>query len=191
MFVIPVPTAKYYKEMLAHCKAMLEYQNGMVAIHPRFNKLITSLNASARYAADTQSQVNSNECHNGTSCAINSPQTQGDGSASSPTNLQVSKTNEVEEQEAPPAGHPGDVLFTLLAFDCKIDLTLEQRPIFCIVVDPATFKGELRCVPLMPAGDVAVCVIFIEEDHFSVTSPCELPMIQIQGQSVKCFSRFF
>jgi hypothetical protein len=43
MFVIPVPIAKYYKEMLARCKAMLEYQNGMVAIHPRFNKLITSL----------------------------------------------------------------------------------------------------------------------------------------------------
>ena len=29
--------------MLAHCKAMMEYQNGYVAIHPRFNKLITSL----------------------------------------------------------------------------------------------------------------------------------------------------
>jgi hypothetical protein len=29
--------------MLAHAKEMLEYQQGMVAIHPRFNKLITSL----------------------------------------------------------------------------------------------------------------------------------------------------
>jgi hypothetical protein len=29
--------------MLAHCKELLEYQNGMVAIHPRFNKLITAL----------------------------------------------------------------------------------------------------------------------------------------------------
>ena len=29
--------------MLAHAKEMLEYQNGMVAIHPRFNKLITAL----------------------------------------------------------------------------------------------------------------------------------------------------
>jgi hypothetical protein len=28
--------------MLAHCKELLEYQNGMVAIHPRFNKLITA-----------------------------------------------------------------------------------------------------------------------------------------------------
>ena len=29
--------------MLAHCKELLEYQNGMVAIHPRFNKLLTAL----------------------------------------------------------------------------------------------------------------------------------------------------
>ena len=29
--------------MLAHCKELLEYQNGMVAIHPIFNKLIVAL----------------------------------------------------------------------------------------------------------------------------------------------------
>jgi hypothetical protein len=29
--------------MLAHCKELLEYQNGMVVIHPRHNKLITAL----------------------------------------------------------------------------------------------------------------------------------------------------
>jgi hypothetical protein len=28
MFVIPVPFAKYHKEMLAHCKEVLEYKNG-------------------------------------------------------------------------------------------------------------------------------------------------------------------
>ena len=43
MFVIPVYFSKQHKSMLAHCKAMLEYQNGHMAIHPRFNKLITSL----------------------------------------------------------------------------------------------------------------------------------------------------
>jgi DNA integrity scanning protein DisA with diadenylate cyclase activity len=43
MFVIPVPFSKEHKSMLAHCKELLEYQNGMVAIHPRFNKLITAL----------------------------------------------------------------------------------------------------------------------------------------------------
>ena len=43
MFVIPVPFNKEHKHMLAHCKEMMEYQNGQVAIHPGFNKLITSL----------------------------------------------------------------------------------------------------------------------------------------------------
>ena len=43
MFVIPVPFSKEHKALLAHCKELLEYQNGMVAIHPKFTKLITSL----------------------------------------------------------------------------------------------------------------------------------------------------
>ena len=43
MFIIPVPFAKYHKQMLAHCKEMMEYQNGLMAIHPRHNKLITVL----------------------------------------------------------------------------------------------------------------------------------------------------
>ena len=43
MFVIPVAFNKEHKHMLAHCKAMMEYQNGQVAIHPRYIKLITSL----------------------------------------------------------------------------------------------------------------------------------------------------
>ena len=33
--------------MLAHAKELLEYQNGMVAIHPRFNNLITALRTAA------------------------------------------------------------------------------------------------------------------------------------------------
>ena len=43
MFVIPVPFSKEHKNMLAHCKEMLEYRNGYMSINPRFNKLITSL----------------------------------------------------------------------------------------------------------------------------------------------------
>ena len=43
MFVIPVPFSKYHKQMIAHCKEMMEYHNGLMAIHPRINKLITSL----------------------------------------------------------------------------------------------------------------------------------------------------
>jgi hypothetical protein len=29
--------------MLAHCKELMEYQKGFMAIHPRFNKLLTAL----------------------------------------------------------------------------------------------------------------------------------------------------
>ena len=43
MFVIPVPFAKYHKQMLAHCKEMMEYQNGLMAINPVHNKLIIAL----------------------------------------------------------------------------------------------------------------------------------------------------
>lgn len=34
--------------MLAHCKEMLEYQNGHVAIYPKFTKLITALRTAVK-----------------------------------------------------------------------------------------------------------------------------------------------
>jgi hypothetical protein len=34
---------QYHKEMLAHCKEVMEYNGGSVAINPSFNKLITAL----------------------------------------------------------------------------------------------------------------------------------------------------
>lgn len=43
MFVIPVPFAKYHKEILSHTKEMMEYRSGHVAINPRFTKLVTAL----------------------------------------------------------------------------------------------------------------------------------------------------
>ena len=43
MFVIPVPFGKEHKNMLAHCKELLEHQNGMIAINPKHNKLVTAL----------------------------------------------------------------------------------------------------------------------------------------------------
>jgi hypothetical protein len=42
-FILPVPFNKEHKHMLAHCKEMLEYHDGSVAINPKHNKLITSL----------------------------------------------------------------------------------------------------------------------------------------------------
>jgi len=43
MFVIPVPFAKHHKDMLVDSKELLEYRNGYVSMHPKHNKLITSL----------------------------------------------------------------------------------------------------------------------------------------------------
>ena len=43
MFVLPVAFAKYHKEMLAHCKEVMEYHKGRIAINPSFNKLIVAL----------------------------------------------------------------------------------------------------------------------------------------------------
>lgn len=43
IYVIPIHLSKEHKNMLAHCKQMLEYNSGTVAIHPKFNKLITAL----------------------------------------------------------------------------------------------------------------------------------------------------
>jgi hypothetical protein len=43
MTVLPVPFSTEHKEMLASCKAFLDDERGLVAINPRFDKLITSL----------------------------------------------------------------------------------------------------------------------------------------------------
>ncbi len=43
MMVLPVPFSTEHKEMLASCKAFLDDERGLVAINPRFDKLITSL----------------------------------------------------------------------------------------------------------------------------------------------------
>jgi hypothetical protein len=47
MFVVPVPFSKEHKHMLAHCKELLEYREGQVAINPKFMKLITALRITA------------------------------------------------------------------------------------------------------------------------------------------------
>lgn len=43
MFAIPVSFAKHHNDMQAHCIELLEHTNGHMAIHPKFNKIITSL----------------------------------------------------------------------------------------------------------------------------------------------------
>ena len=43
MFIIPVNFAQEHKKMLLHAKMLLEDKHGLVAINPKFDKLITSL----------------------------------------------------------------------------------------------------------------------------------------------------
>ncbi len=43
MLVVPVHFSKEHKQMLAHTKKLLEYNNGQVAINPRYDKLLVSL----------------------------------------------------------------------------------------------------------------------------------------------------
>jgi len=43
MLVVPVHFSKEHKQMLAHTKKLMEYNEGMAAINPRFDKLVTSL----------------------------------------------------------------------------------------------------------------------------------------------------
>jgi hypothetical protein len=43
MTVIPVHFVKEHRRMLAHTKKILEYNQGTIAINPRFDKLVTSL----------------------------------------------------------------------------------------------------------------------------------------------------
>lgn len=52
LFVIPGPFNKEHKNMLAQCKEMLEYQNRHMAIHPRFDKFISSLGTGSKLAED-------------------------------------------------------------------------------------------------------------------------------------------
>ncbi len=42
-FILPVAFNKEHKHMLVHCKELLEYHNGSVAINPVHSKLITAL----------------------------------------------------------------------------------------------------------------------------------------------------
>jgi hypothetical protein len=43
MLVVPVHFSKEHKQMLTHTKKLMEYNDGMVAINPKYDKLITSL----------------------------------------------------------------------------------------------------------------------------------------------------
>jgi hypothetical protein len=73
---------------------------------PLISSPSTTNYANARYA-NTQAQSNANECDTGTNCAMNSAQSQGDGSASSPTNLQITETGSTVPSPTATSPPPG------------------------------------------------------------------------------------
>ena len=117
--------------------------------------------ASARYA-NTQTQANANGCNTGTNCAINSPQTQGDGSASSPTNLQISKSRE-EPLGAPTTPlEPTASLRFIVEVECPTGVVCPTEQNFRynvqpdtqlrVSTNPFTFSGSHDIVFTFPAG---------------------------------------
>jgi hypothetical protein len=87
------------------------------------------------------------DCDNSSNCAINSPQTQGDGSASSPMNLQVSKFNEEQVEEEPPVGD-----IDLLVRNCRGDNNVVScdsnqfeagETLICFVISSPPFSCSL------------------------------------------------
>jgi len=117
----------------------------------------------ARYApANTQSQGNANDCDTVTNCAINSPQTQGDGSASSPSNLQISKFNDEQGELA--------FLFDKLTIEYLIFLESPHDPHGLRFRGPPSVTGDCIQEP-----DFVVIGIFPME----ITNPALLHTIMI------------
>jgi hypothetical protein len=103
--------------------------------------------ANAKYATNSQSQANANECEVGTNCAINSPQTQGDGTANSPTNLQISRFNDEEEEQEGNGGVDGGVFDCVRPFDCAQlfvkKIVICPTGFVCPTPDKFTMKVEM------------------------------------------------
>ena len=119
--------------------------------------------AYARYAnTNTQSQGNSNECNTGTNCAITSPQTQEDGTANSPTNLQISRFNEEEPDDGVGDPDPFERIIQLhncraLAPDrivCGTDPFRPERTIVCYIGGSHSGTCEFPTIELRPCSGI-------------------------------------
>ncbi len=113
-------------------------------------------NAYARYVRSTQTQVNRNDCDNGSNCAITSPQTQGDGSVSSPNNVQISKFNEQGQNNEVGVGAPVDLLVKNCTLNGGIAKCQDSRglPVTCFDNDCDRLITQLlHCTSPRPTTD--------------------------------------
>jgi hypothetical protein len=130
---------------------------------PLLSSGIIANNAFARYATNTQTQANSNECITGTNCAITSPQTQGDGTANSPVNTQISEFN--EEREGGVGDTDGE--------SCVV------RGFCVLTVQPClrTPFPDIVCFIVQPDGNRIFC---------SLAGICDIYLTSGIGRSFKC-----
>ena len=116
---------------------------------PLFSGSSVINNVSARYApqANTQTQANANECDTGSNCGITSPQTQGDGTANSPINLQISKFNGEEEQigVTPPNSPLPEGVVELVLSRCKLSLLGTLDCSYVVQGLGSTVEGGILC----------------------------------------------
>jgi hypothetical protein len=126
--------------------------------------------ANAKYATDTQTKANANDCDNSSNCAINRPQTQGDGTANSPTNLQISGFNEeredVDDSDGVGGGEIGEIGLGILRFnvnvECPEDFTCPSPQDFQYEVDAsATPEGSVTTIPSQFSGSDSTLVLLL------------------------------
>ena len=97
--------------------------------------------AYARYATNTQTMANNNECDNGANCANPAPQSIGDGTANSPVNTQISNFN--EEQEDGVGGTESCIVSGLCVLTVQPCTRQAFPDIVCFVIQPES--GRIFC----------------------------------------------
>jgi hypothetical protein len=131
--------------------------------------------ASAKYATNTQTLVNNNECDNGANCANPSAQSIGDGTANSPVNTQISKFNEEQESVVGAESCIVTGLCELTLESCSRQAVPE---IACIIVLPN--DGRLFC------NLVGRCDVFMDS-RIGRDFICEPPPVEsTQLQRTTC-----
>jgi hypothetical protein len=152
----------------------------------------------ARYSK-TQSQANANTCSIGTNCGITSPQTQGDSSASSPTNLQISRFNEEASSIPPASGSNNDFTAHMQIntfVNCPQDSACPQSNDFRYHITPNSSECPihlppsciLNVVPETFTGLTTVTFTIINSGNFSmtVTPPSTSGLTLQQPLEVSC-----
>jgi hypothetical protein len=135
--------------------------------------------ANAKYATNTQSQGNSNECTTGTNCAITSPQTHGDGTANSPVNTQISEFNEEQEEvgESPGVGF----VVTLTVENCGLIVPPVQDFVRCDVGSP--FESiDCNVEEALPI----TCFLFFQSGGGTTIRCDDRPMPVPETQTLQC-----